>query len=213
MARKPRRKPALAIKAAADRAEATSKGEELTEPTVPLDPVVIKATEIAKAAKVGRPALFKPEMVDQAERLCALGLTDEELAQFFKINVRTLYKWKGKYPEFGQAIKTAGAPADERVERSLYKRAVGYQQDAVKIFMPAGADEPVIVPYKEQIAPDTTAAIFWLKNRRSDAWRDSNRLDLNYQISLSAEFESFIRQLGAGQAVKVIDATAIAPAE
>lgn len=65
--------------------------------------------------------------------------------------------------------------ADDRVERSLYQRAVGYQADAVKIFMPAGAAEPVYAPYRENVQPDTTAAIFWLKNRRKEQWRDVTR--------------------------------------
>jgi hypothetical protein len=38
--------------------------------------------------------------------------------------------------------------------------------------MPAGATAPVYAPYVEHVAPDTTAAIFWLKNRRPDLWRD-----------------------------------------
>lgn len=67
--------------------------------------------------------------------------------------------------------------ADERVERSLYQRAIGYEQSAVKIFMPANAAAPVYAKYREIISPDTTAAIFWLKNRRPDLWRDKQELE------------------------------------
>jgi len=55
--------------------------------------------------------------------------------------------------------------ADDRVTRSLYPRAVGYSYDAVKIFMPSGAKVPTYAPYVENVPPDVTAAIFWLKNR------------------------------------------------
>jgi hypothetical protein len=69
------------------------------------------------------------------------------------------------------------AEADNRVERSLYERAVGYNYDAVKIFMPAGREKPVYAEYVEHVPPDTTAAIFWLKNRDPQHWRDSQQLE------------------------------------
>lgn len=120
----------------------------------------------------GRPTSFKPEYSDQASKLCLLGATDVEIADFFKVDVRTVYRWQNQHPEFCQALKVAKSQADERVERSLYHRATGYTFDAVKIFMPASALEPVYAPYREHVPPDTTAMIFWLKNRRPDAWRD-----------------------------------------
>jgi hypothetical protein len=64
-----------------------------------------------------------------------------------------------------------------RVERSLYDRAVGYNYDAVKVFMPAGREKPVYAPYTEHVPPDVTAAIFWLKNRDPQHWRDSQQLE------------------------------------
>lgn len=122
----------------------------------------------------GRPTDYKPEYVQQAEKLCNLGATDEEIADFFDVDVRTVYRWKNAHPEFCQALNIGKDVADARVERSLFQRAVGYRQDAVKIFMPASASEPVYAPYVENIAPDTTAAIFWLKNRKRDEWRDKS---------------------------------------
>jgi hypothetical protein len=64
-----------------------------------------------------------------------------------------------------------------RVERSLYERAVGYNYEAVKIFMPANREKPVIVPYIEHVPPDVTAGIFWLKNRDPKHWRDLQQLE------------------------------------
>ena len=60
---------------------------------------------------------------------------------------------------------------------SLYERANGYTYDAVKIFMPAGAKKPVYAPYIEHVPPDTTACIFWLKNRDPARWRDTWQLE------------------------------------
>lgn len=120
----------------------------------------------------GRPPKYSQEYADQARKLCLLGATDEEIASFFDVEVRTIYRWKLDHDEFCQALKVGKAEADDRVERSLYQKAIGYRQQAIKIFMPAGKDDPVYAPYVEHMAPDTTAAIFWLKNRRSQDWRD-----------------------------------------
>jgi hypothetical protein len=64
-----------------------------------------------------------------------------------------------------------------RVERSLYARAVGYNYEAVKIFMPAGRARPVYAKYIEHVPPDVTAGIFWMKNRDPQHWRDSQQLE------------------------------------
>lgn len=129
-----------------------------------------KQTEPDEPNKGGRPSAFKPEYVQQAQALCKLGATDAELADFFGVSVRTIYSWQSRYNEFLQALKAGKDEADDRVERSLYHRAIGYEYDAVKIFNAQG--EPLIVPYREKCPPDTTAAIFWLKNRRKEKWRD-----------------------------------------
>ena len=120
----------------------------------------------------GRPSSYRPEYAAQAEKLCQIGATDQEIADFFDVDVRTVYRWKADHDGFCQALKAGKEVADERVERSLFQRAVGYEQDDVKIFMPANAAAPVYAPFRAKIAPDTTAAIFWLKNRRPDLWRD-----------------------------------------
>jgi hypothetical protein len=122
--------------------------------------------------KAGRPSLYRPEFCQKAADLCANGATDAELAQSFEVSARTIYRWQNEHPEFSQALKAGKEVADERVIRSLYHKAIGYTFDAVKIFMPAGADGPVYAPYQEHVPPDTTAAIFWLKNRRAGDWRD-----------------------------------------
>lgn len=121
---------------------------------------------------MARPTLYKDAYAKQARHLAELGATDQEVADFFEVDVRTIYRWKHDHDEFCQSLKVGKEVADERVERSLYQKAIGYEQDEVKIFMPGGAESPVYAPYRAKIAPDTTAAIFWLKNRRSQEWRD-----------------------------------------
>lgn len=124
----------------------------------------------------GRPTAYKPEYVAQAQKLASLGATDIEIADFFEVDVRTIYRWKHDRDEFCQALNVGKSKADERVINSLYQKAIGYEQESVKIFMPAGAEAPVYAPYREKIAPDTTAAIFWLKNRQPEQWRDKQEI-------------------------------------
>ena len=118
----------------------------------------------------GRPPKYKPTFAEQARKLCLLGATDEDLADFFEVSVRTVIRWKSEHAEFCQALKVAKEEADNRVERSLYQRAVGYSYDSEKVFNYQG--EVVRAATREHCPPDTTAQIFWLKNRKPAEWRD-----------------------------------------
>lgn len=137
----------------------------------------------------GRPTQYRAEFAEQATKLCALGATDQEMADFFKIDVRTIYRWKHDHEDFCQALKAGKDAADERVERSLYQRAIGYEQDEVKIFMPAGAKKPVHASFRAKIAADTTAAIFWLKNRRRAEWRDKQDVEHSGDVTFKTVYE------------------------
>lgn len=125
---------------------------------------------------VGRPSKFKPEFIEQAEKLCRLGATDIEVADFFKVEVRTLYRWKSENYAFCQSLKAGKDEADSRVERSLFARATGYEHDEVDIRVVANTI--VQTPIRKYYAPDTTAAIFWLKNRKSGDWRDLKAVEM-----------------------------------
>lgn len=122
------------------------------------------------ATKRGRPPSYKPEYIEQARKLCELGATDVELANFFGVERTSIWRWSSRYPEFAAALKTGKAAADDRVEQSLYHRAVGYTYDAEKVFQFQG--QIVRAPVVEHVPPDTTAMIFWLKNRKQAEWRD-----------------------------------------
>lgn len=134
--------------------------------------------------KTGRPTDYRPEYAEQAAKLCLQGYTDAQLAVYFDVALSTFKEWKGKHPDLSGCLKAAKGEADEIVERSLYERAIGYTHPAVKIFMPAGATEPVFAHYDEHIAPDTTAGIFWLKNRKPDAWRDKHDVQHSGTVTL-----------------------------
>ena len=123
----------------------------------------------------GRPTDYRDDFVMQAQKLAHLGATDMEIADFFEVNVKTIYQWKHTHPKFGNALKVGKETADDRVKRSLYMRAIGFEYDAVKVaFDKEGY--PLYAPYREYVVPDTTAAIFWLKNRLPNEFRDRKEL-------------------------------------
>jgi len=134
---------------------------------------------------MARPTAFKPEFVKQAAKLCKLGATDADLADFFDVSIRTIANWQAQHPEFLHALKMGKAEADGKVERSLFHRAVGYTFDALKIFNHQGTI--INAPYREHVPPDTTAAIFWLKNRKSAQWRDKHDVQHEGELKIVHE--------------------------
>lgn len=99
------------------------------------------------------------------------GLTDEQLAEKMGIGARTLYDWKLKYPQISQALKKGKEVVDIQVENALLKRALGYEFQEERVER-SSKDGVKVVQTIKHIPGDTTAQIFWLKNRRPDRWRD-----------------------------------------
>lgn len=94
---------------------------------------------------MARPSKFSPAVVEKTRELALQGKTDEEISGELEVSRSTLALWKVRHPEFSDALKAWKSEADDQIEQSLYRRALG---------------------------GDTTAQIFWLKNRRKDDWRD-----------------------------------------
>lgn len=130
-----------------------------------------KKQVVEKPKPSGRPTTFKEEYIEQAYKLALLGLTDEEMASYFEVTVRSFYKWKQKYPRLIQALKDGKDNADQKVAQSLYKRALGYEDTDTKFATFEGkiTDQ---VEYTRRFPPDVTACIFWLKNRQRSKWQE-----------------------------------------
>lgn len=135
-----------------------------------------KKEEAAHEGGPGRPSGYRPEFDRIAESMAKLGATDIEIADAIGVDVRTLYRWKAQFPGFCQAVKVGKDVADDRVERSLFARANGYEHDEVDIRVIGG--DIVQTPVRKFYPPDTTAAIFWLKNRRPAEWRETKAVEL-----------------------------------
>lgn len=130
---------------------------------------------------------LKPEGLLKIEGWARDGLTDEQIAENIGINVSTLYEWKNRFPEFSESLKKGKEVVDREVENALFERALGGLHEVRKTFkvkntfydekgrkcereeLKTGVDE-IYIP------GDTTAQIFWLKNRKPEKWRDKQEI-------------------------------------
>ncbi len=126
-------------------------------------------------AKIGRPSKFNTIDLEKVKFLVLKGFTDKELAEFFEVNIDTWHEWKNAHPEFSDSLKDWKAEYDERVERSLVERAMGYSHPEEKIFCANG--EIVRAECVKHYPPDPTSMIFWLKNRQPAKWRDKQEFE------------------------------------
>lgn len=139
--------------------------------------------------KGGRPTKYKATYCGQVYKLCLLGATDKDIADFFEVTESTINLWKTTYYRFSESIKKGKKLADMIVAESLFQRSKGAtvkKQTAIKV-RTTGSDENgkrytkeeiQVINLKEQIPPDTTAMIFWLKNRHSKEWRDKQEVEV-----------------------------------
>lgn len=127
----------------------------------------------------GQPTKYKPEYENQVLILAEKGFTDKDIADVFEVTETTINNWKKQFPQFFESIKKGKSVADEKVVQSLYQRALGYSHPEVHITNYQGiiTKTNIIKHY----APETTACIFWLKNRDKENWRD------RHDIAHSAE--------------------------
>ena len=119
----------------------------------------------------------------QIEGWAREGLSDVQIAAKIGISTSTLYDYKAKFKEFSEALKRGKAPVDIEVENALLKRAKGgfeVKEKRIEKWKDAdGVEREHTVIITREVPPDTTAQIFWLKNRRPDLWRDRHENDVN----------------------------------
>jgi len=184
------------VSSAVERAIARAEGRELPEPdhpsTVPYSeksretllkgpapgaastpPPPPPVTEAVPTLR-GRPSKYEPEFAERAKEMCERGATDYDLAEEFEVNVTTIWRWQTRYDEFCNALK-AKAGYDDRVERSLAQRAVGYTYDTQKVFCFQGT--VVRADVVEHVPPDPGACKLWLAARKPKEWRETQRLE------------------------------------
>lgn len=148
---------------------------------------------------VGRPSLYTPKMPKRAYRMALLGLTLDQMANAFGVDVSTVKDWMNAHNEFAAALNSGRDDADSKVAKSLFQRAIGYSHNAVKIFLNKQG-EPVTVPYVEHYPPDPIAAIFWLKNRQPGQWRDK----IDHDVTVTGRLAKMDDDERAGRALELV---------
>lgn len=147
-----------------------------------------KGNKTALGNEGGRPSLYKQEYNDQAYKLCLLGATDKELADFFEVCEDTINNWKKEHNEFFVSIRNGKKIADMDVAASLYQNTQDrtvLEQQAFKtknvLYNEEGkrieVEKIEIVEVEKVIPADFRSQQFWLKNRRSLDWRDKQEVD------------------------------------
>lgn len=139
-----------------------------------------------------------PDGLLKLEAWARNGLTDEQIAHNIGIAAKTLYEWKKSYSKIREALKKGKEVVDIQVENALFKRAVGYKYTEITKESRNGQLE-VTKEIVKEVSPDTTAQIFWLKNRLPDMWRDRKEM-LNENKDVTVE--EFLRKLGSDESPK-----------
>lgn len=127
------------------------------------------------------------------ESWARMGLTNEQIAKNIGINADTFYTWLKKYPEISESIKKGKAPIDFEVENALFKRAIGYEYEEIETIIEEidGKQRKRIKKIKKVALPETSAMIFWLKNRKPEQWRKLNPV---VEAKLNAETEKLLKE-------------------
>lgn len=136
---------------------------------------------MANKTKVGE--WLQPEKLLLLEAWARDGLFDDQIAKNMGVSEATLYNYKRQYPEIANAFKKGKEVVDIEVENALFKKALGYNAVVMKAFKLKDiiyengkkVSETERIEYAEEevhIPADTTAQIFWLKNRKRMQWRD-----------------------------------------
>lgn len=122
------------------------------------------------------------------------GLTDEQIAKNMGIAAGTLYEYKKRYPEIDESLKKGKAPVDIEVENALLKNALGYEYEETETIVTIAEDGTKtqrVKKIKRYAQPDTSAAIFWLKNRKPEEWRNTSQA---YKDKTEAETAKLIAE-------------------
>ena len=109
------------------------------------------------------------------------GLIDEQIAANIGVTTTTLYDWKKKYADFSDALKKGKETSDYEVENALFKSATGYEYEERKEVQEVvdGVMRKRVEITRKQVPPNATSAIFWLKNRKPDKWRNKQEIEIN----------------------------------
>lgn len=144
----------------------------------------------------GRPTKYKPSHDEWAFKYALLGLTDEQMAKLFQVDVSTFDNWKARYPSFLGSLKAGKEDADAVIANSLYHKAKGYQEEKVRREV-CPLTGVVLKEHRELIsyAPDVTAMIYWLNNRQHFGWKGRRDEVEQEKLALAKEKLAFEQEM------------------
>jgi len=132
---------------------------------------------------------FDEAVCERVKNYCLLGASNHQIAEFLGISASSFPNYCERFPQLREALRAGRTEADATVAKSLFRRATGYSQPAIRIFRQRVVQsmncsdsssetiteyETVTVPYYEHYPPDVSACVFWLKNRHPEMWRDKD---------------------------------------
>lgn len=154
-----------------------------------------------------RPSLYNARFVKMVEELCRRGATDGEIAEAIGVTRFTIVNWQARYPDFAEAFKLGREPADERVMRSAFERAVGYTFDSEKIVT---VDKRVErVPIREHVPPDPGMIQYWLNNRRKHEWANRQQVEMGAPGDFDRLSDDDLRKFIEAEAATVVSPPAV----
>lgn len=129
------------------------------------------------------------EKLNLVEAWARDGLIEEQIAKNLGISKATMENYKRDHLDFLTFLKRGKEVVDIEVENALLKRAKGYSyneitQELVTDKETGESSLAVTKVVKKEVAPDTTAQIFWLKNRRPKEWRDKQDIEHSGKIEM-----------------------------
>jgi len=147
---------------------------------------------------MGRKIKYNPDTFPLlAEGYAREGFNDKQIADKLGIGLSSFYKYQREFSEFLESIKKGKAPVDFKAENALLKRVLGYTYEEKTTEMridEKGNTKPVVVKIvKKEVPPETTAIIFWLKNRRPDKWREKQSIEVEVEHPLMSAIYSTLK--------------------
>jgi len=160
-----------------------------------------KGNRYAKGNKGGRPSKYKPEYAETARKLCAqCAFTDERLAEWFEVSIRTIHEWKLKHTEFREALRVGKAETDDFVERATVAHIAGYYVTVDEMDRFGN-----IRQLRKWIPGNAHAGIKWLNARRPEVYRE--RKEDKHILSMDDAFLQFLEKMDQEQkALKALNA-------
>lgn len=130
------------------------------------------------------------------------GLTNKQIAKNVGVSSVTFYRWIKQNDKLNETLKRGKEVVDRQTENALLKRALGYEYEETTTMTSYDGKETTKT-VKKHIPPDTTAIIFWLKNRKREQWRDLNKIEIDKPVHVKQNTNIDLSKLSKEEILKI----------